>query len=132
MNVFESRMGMDFVEMMLAEFPGIGKSLASIAKELERANEVAEGKVKLYEKMAENASLPFEYLIEFAKGIELGDMVGCKQLRSLWTSYCIVNDVDPDTSEYDTDLFFLWETIQPVWKGTSFDEFDNFMCEEMV
>lgn len=127
MKVFESQFGLDFVKMMNQNIPSIEKSLANIVKELSRANDAAEGKITVTDK----AIMPFDYLVEFAAGIKLNDMVGCRQLRSLWTSYCIVNDVNPDTSEYDTALYLLWETIQPVWKGTSFDEFDEFMCENL-
>lgn len=125
MNFFETVGGSRFIGKMEHSVSSIEKSLETIATELKRSNDRAEEQAKPDEK----AILPFAYLIEFAGGIKLGDAVGCKQLRSLWTTYCIINGVNPDTKVYDTDLFTLWEIVQSVWTGTSFDEFDEYMCE---
>lgn len=127
MNFFETVGGSRFIGKMEQNVSSIAKSLVTIATELKRSNDGAEEQAKPDEK----AFLPFAYLLEFAESVELGNVVGCKQLRSLWTTYCIINEVNPDTKTYDTDLFTLWEIVQSVWIGTSFDEFDEFMCEDL-
>lgn len=67
----------------------------------------------------------------------------CKrQLRSLWTAFCIHSGYECDTRGYDNDLREVWEAVkqnksnpwddgvngEEVW----FDLFDDFMCEEVV
>lgn len=122
MNFFDTVGGQHFIGKMERNVSSIEKSLATIATELKRSNDAAEEKI----------ILPFKYLAKFAKSMVLGETIGCRQLRALWTSYCIVNNMQPDTQKYDAEIFSLWEIVQTdIWIGTSFDEFDEFMCEDL-
>lgn len=61
----------------------------------------------------------------------------CKQLRCLWTSYCLRHNLDVDTSSYDNDLLSLWEKMEDSYDGgeveaacwSDFDSFDLYMGE---
>lgn len=80
----------------------------------------------------------FVFLRNYAQEVfELGDvMLILNQLRSLWTAYCIHQDMEVDTLSYDQDLLVLWETVEkaaPKCEHTAdFDAFDAFMCELLV
>ena len=36
----------------------------------------------------------------------------CDQLRSLWTAYCLHNNIDVDTAEYDANLQKLYTAME--------------------
>lgn len=84
----------------------------------------------------------FGFLKKFAKEGDFFFEVCKRQLRSLWTAYCIRYDLDVDTLAYDTQLKEVWLSLriegEDCWmaaddEGTvGFEEFDDYMCEEMV
>lgn len=79
----------------------------------------------------------FEFLLRFAGEAFIGEEIVSLQLRSLWTAYCMHHGLDVDTSEYDHDLWLLWGTVsksgeKDTQNWSNCDNFDDFMCSEMV
>lgn len=81
------------------------------------------------------------YIVEFVKDTDFDYDVCRKQLRSLWTAYCLHSDYECDTAGYDSDLLIIWNALE---KNTScpwnddeeegiigFELFDSYMCEEV-
>lgn len=74
-----------------------------------------------------------QYILIFAK--EYGDGLDNKvcptvgQLLSLWTAYCLLHNLKPDTGFYDMDLLDLWEVIEkyPSKEWKDFNSFDLYM-----
>ena len=54
----------------------------------------------------------YEYILDFVEGCEIIETDALHQLRSLWTAYCLHNDVDIDTAEYDNRIFEIWQIMQ--------------------
>lgn len=75
----------------------------------------------------ENLKVSMEKLIK-EHGFE---GVVANQIRSLWTSYCLVADLEVDTSLYDEEIAIFYEKYKDIIGG-SFDEFDIFMSEDLV
>lgn len=60
------------------------------------------------------------------------EMLQRHQLRCLWTAYCILGDLEPDTAGYDNRIMELWETVIENRKVIgSNDEFDDFTCFDL-
>lgn len=81
------------------------------------------------------------YIVEFVRDKDFGYDTCRKQLRSLWTAYCLHRDYECDTLGYDGDLKIVWDALE---KNTShpwcnddedgiigFELFDMYMCEEV-
>ena len=51
-----------------------------------------------------------------------------EQFRAVWTTYCIMFDLEPDTAEYDNKLLEIYDHY---WCFTvkDYDEFDLYMGE---
>lgn len=85
----------------------------------------------------------FEFILGYLRTNAMDDTT-LHQLRALWTGYCIHNSVDVDTSKYDSKLQEIereasemygcpWnEAKDAVQAEKLLDEFDNFMCEDLV
>lgn len=83
--------------------------------------------------------LDLEFIELFARSNEFGrelpggcEMLAREQLRSLWTAYCIVRDLEPDTLMYDVQLRELWMALienREIY-GSS-DVFDDVDCFDM-
>lgn len=76
--------------------------------------------------------LELRQIIDFAKGSEhLDEDVVQKQLRALWTAYCLHHNLDVDTRSYDNDLLSLWSQMEgdSVMKSAweNYGWFDLFM-----
>ena len=58
------------------------------------------------------------------------------QLRSLWTAYCLHNNLIVDTGTYDDDILELWSAVslgeEDTAEWSDFDSFDDFMCAHLV
>lgn len=54
-----------------------------------------------------------------------------EQIRSLWTSLCIVADWEVDTSIYDRTLSLIYHQYSEHI-GCTFEEFDEFMCGQLI
>ena len=89
------------------------------------------------------AGYELEFICEFAKQSDLKIELAQRQLRSLWTAYCFHKNIDCDTGRYDKDLAAIWDAVREngscPWKdddknfyATGYDQFDDFMCEEVV
>lgn len=51
-----------------------------------------------------------------------------EQFRAIWTTYCIMSDLNPDTAEYDDKLLEVYDNY---WCFTvkDYDEYDLYMGE---
>lgn len=84
----------------------------------------------------------FKFIIDFARNEDLGYDVCYKQLRSLWTAYCLHNNIECDTGSYDSRLCDIYHALKkntscPLWvdeetEMVNFNRFDNYMCENIV
>lgn len=76
------------------------------------------------------------YLLCFAVEGCFDIEVCCRQLRCLWTAYCMHQNLDVDTAQYDSDLAEVWGQVSQHEEDTAYwsnlDSFDNFMCQELV
>lgn len=78
-----------------------------------------------------------EYMIEFIKKFvdseEQFDWLFADQLRSLFTSLCIMHDIIADTSECDSLMEHMYDSITGcIGDGMSYDEFYNYMVRYIV
>lgn len=80
---------------------------------------------------------------ECIEAFTLGDWSLAKnQILSLWTAYCLIYSLAPDTYSYDTKLRNIWQSILKQLPSQSmltlidelktFDDFDGFMCQNLV
>lgn len=81
------------------------------------------------------------FMLSFARLEDFFYEVNRKQLRSLWTAYCIRNNYEPDTRRYDNDINWIWQSLQEnsscPWHDDEegvigFELFDLYMCEEVI
>jgi len=84
------------------------------------------------------------FMLKFAREEDFAFEVTRKQLRSLWTAYCIRHDYECDTQQYDDDLFWIWRAVRDndscPWNDVEEDgtisygyaDFSNYMCEEVI
>ena len=84
------------------------------------------------------------FMLAFARTEDFGYELNCKQLRSLWTAYCIRHDYECDTAKYDEDLLWIWQALKEntssPWADQMEDNelaygyghFENYMCEEVI
>ena len=77
-----------------------------------------------------------ELVRRFAREQTLDTEFGREQLRCQWTAYCLHNELEVDTREYDQALMELWEAVSATETGPAgwnrFSDFDGFMCRFMV
>lgn len=77
----------------------------------------------------------FEFIINFARNEDFDYDVCYQQLRSLWTAYCLHNNIECDTeSHYSrlSDIYYALTENISCPEITSFDRFDHYMCENLV
>lgn len=84
------------------------------------------------------------FMLEFARTQNFSFETNKKQIRSLWTAYCIRHDYEPDTDSYDNDLFWIWNVLKEndssPWKDYmegnvliyGYGDFYRYMCEEVL
>lgn len=76
----------------------------------------------------------FEFILDFVKETDFGYTVCCRQLRSLWTAYCLHNNLNCDTGRYDNNIHHIYNIMSKnnscTWND--FDSFDMYMCHELV
>lgn len=94
-----------------------------------------------YIRSFENGEREFDCMKTFIRAtVEIeafGNETLMNQLRSLWTAYCLHQDLQPDTRRYDNELLELYQLVEkakerPLSCLWDFDAFDNFMCEYLV
>lgn len=56
------------------------------------------------------------------------EVVTKEQFRAIWTTYCLMLDLQPDTAEYDNKLLEIYDNY---WSFSvkNYDEYDLFMGE---
>lgn len=78
----------------------------------------------------------FEYMKKFIADNDFGpgSETMRDQLASLWTAYCIHNNLEPDTANYDTVLRGLWNSFaeKPSWPWNTINGFEGYMCRYLV
>lgn len=78
------------------------------------------------------------FMLSFARTEDFFFEVTRKQLRSLWTAYCIRHDYEPDTAEYDNDIQWIWQALlennsyRVYDKDIGFEKFWIYMVEEVL
>lgn len=96
-----------------------------------------DAKRKIGEEKAQNNKIDeFEFILDFVKDGDFSFDVCRKQLRSLWTAYCLHKGYECDTLQYDTDLTLVWRNMLQYgtipWKDDmARDLFDAYMREEL-
>lgn len=83
----------------------------------------------------------FEFILDFARDGDFGYDVCCRQLRSLWTAYCLHNNMECDTRVYDNDIRDVYNVLEKnascPWGDDDeegiigFELFDMYMGEEL-
>lgn len=83
----------------------------------------------------------FEFILDFVKDGDFGFSVCCRQLRSLWTAYCLHNNMECDTRCYDNDIRDIYNVLGKntscPWRDddeegiVGFELFDMYMGEEL-
>lgn len=70
------------------------------------------------------------FIISFAENECLKGATVCRQLRSLWTAYCLHHNINVDTAQYDNDLWLVWGKVENKKHNyaSNFDEFETYMC----
>lgn len=77
----------------------------------------------------------WNYIISFIEeqdvdfGVDFSD-IATKQLRALFTSYCLVFNIDTDTVECDICLCDMFDLLN--FDETLKEKFDNFMLGHLV
>jgi hypothetical protein len=84
------------------------------------------------------------FMLEFARVQDFSFELNAKQLRSLWTAYCIRHDYEPDTATYDENIFWIWNALKEndssPWRDYmegnelvyGYGDFYRYMCEEVL
>ncbi len=83
-----------------------------------------------------------DFILDFARDNDFGYDSCREQLRSLWTAYCLHNNLLPDTRLYDNDLLEIWNVVEKntthpwIWtdseeKIEGFELFDLYMGSEL-
>lgn len=102
----------------------------------EQAVEEAAEFIEELRKHLSTKSRELEYMKKFAQESYFDDELSRDQLRSLWTAYCLHNDLIVDTYTYDNDIMELWSVVslgeEDTAEWSDFDSFDNFMCAHLV
>lgn len=75
-------------------------------------------------------------IIKFVRTNIFEDEVSCRKLRSLWTSYCVLNKIDVGTTTYNRDLKILWGVVKQEEEDTAYwsdlDSFDRWISEDLI
>ena len=85
--------------------------------------------------MTSNAE--FDFILECLESSEdLDELVVMQQLRCLWTAYCIHQEIDVDTNEYDRKMEKMWNVMQEnasaPYSSVEFGRFYNAMSKFLV
>ena len=98
--------------------------------------------IKVYGGAVASNDDELQYILTFAAEEDFFFEVVRKQLRSLWTAYCIHKRYECDTAAYDMALEWVWAKVlfnksnpwqdDEVEEMIGFDLFEDYMCEELV
>lgn len=117
MNFWDSRAGYKFAEHTV---PQLIKAINRLADQIEKAN-VAQDKM-------------LAKILQFAEAESFEVSVSLKQLKALWSAYCIAQDYEPDTAAYDSHLKQIWSVLKknPSNPFRDYVSFDSYMCMDLV
>jgi len=77
-----------------------------------------------------------DYLFSFINEGCFDEEISCRQLRALWTAYCLHQNLDADTLKYNNLLLEVWASVSSAEDDNAywgdFDSFDLFMCADLV
>lgn len=78
--------------------------------------------------MSEFAKFIGQHNLDFMLCDLLKEDLTKEQFRAIWTTYCIMSDLNPDTVEYDDKLLEVYDNY---WCFTvkDYDEYDLYMGE---
>ncbi len=76
-----------------------------------------------------SANYIYWFLKEFLRANDYAEFK--KWVQALWTSYCLIANLEVDTGAYDNKLLELYNDSMSD-TSVSFDEFDDYMCEMLV
>ena len=126
MNFFDTQAGHNFA---MYTVPKLVDTMESLVGELKKTNEPL---LAVLTQVQEEKKI-FEMVLNFAKK-NLSNPIFLKQLKSLWTSYCICKGYEVDTLSYDRDLADVWNILVENESNpfVEFEKFDNYMCEDLV
>lgn len=101
--------------------------------------------IKVYGGAVVTTDDELQHILKFAAEEDVLFDVVRRQLRSLWTAYCLHKGYECDTLQYDTALRLVWSSLLENdnydvtdWQDNEdegvvgFDLFDDYMCEELV
>ena len=79
----------------------------------------------------------YEYILECIESSEdLDEMIVMQQLRCLWTAYCLHQNLDVDTAEYDNRMMEMWNVMQEnesaPYSSLEYGRFYNVMSKYLV
>ena len=79
----------------------------------------------------------FGYLINFIAGEKAIDSIeGMGQIRSLWTAYCLHQNLEVDTAEYDNRMMEMWSVMRGnekiPYSSNEYERFYNDMSRCLV
>lgn len=79
----------------------------------------------------------YEYILECIESSEdLDEMCVIQQLKSLWTAYCLHQNLDVDTAEYDNRMIEMWNVMQEnessPYSSDEYGRFYNAMSRYLV
>ncbi len=113
-----------------------GETLNRKIRETEDVMEDAADVIEYLMKKAGIKKLELKFLKNFAQELRYDTKIFRNQLRSLWTAYCLHNNLEVDTMTYDRDILELWSVVSLGEKDTAawsdFDSFDDFMYAQLV
>ena len=72
-----------------------------------------------------------QYIIDYAIHVGWEDLHGKDQIRSLFTSWCLIFYVDADTSDCDNALHEIYTRVA-MDEVTEYEEYIRFMLEFIV
>ena len=59
-----------------------------------------------------------------------------RQLRALWSAYCLRHNLDVDTRQYKDDLMILWEVVKgnpdSEYTPERSNDFDRYMRQDIL
>ena len=77
--------------------------------------------------MSIDKTADFDYLLFYAAGACLDEDICRDRLRMLWVAFCLHQNLDVDTLQYDEYALQLWEKIQETGDGASeWEDYNGF------
>lgn len=111
----------------------------TLNRKIDKTEEVMEEAADVIEHLLKKLSTKkreLEYMKDFSREACFESEECRDQLRSLWTAYCLHNNLIVDTGTYDDDILELWSAVslgeEDTAEWSDFDSFDDFMCAHLV